>query len=634
MSSFKAILKSPKKALRNALSSGRSSTSESSTPPPLSRQAELAPNPMISQVGVFDARGATLNNVTNVGGNQTNVQNINYHGICTYAYSIVLRSVWIAYCSLASALNTLPFAKGSSWNSLSVCLPGTRVTLLEDIWTWIQSADDTKSAEIFLLSDLAGTGKSSIAHSVARRCHDNGILASSFFFDRDVAERNRPQNLFTSVARDLAPLNRGFSECINLILENDRSLAWASPSRQFEELILAPSLIHRFSRPIVIVIDALDEGYTPELLNILCDEIPKLPGSFRIFLTSRPEDHIVVALSHAAHVHQRSIDISGDANKADIGLYCRDRLRHIAFQKRMGANWPGAQLSKECQIKAEGLFIWVSAVSEYLSNPKTYDPDSKFRSLLSERNLSGLPAEQKMDKLYAEILNNSDWDDKSYVEMYHLVVGSIVALKTPLSASAIQALHREKHPALKVCEVLRPLNSLFIGSSDDKQPIRVLHLSFRDFITYRSRSSLGLERFSVDEKDYSGKLAFACLSIMNDDLCKDIPGMGYLSRDVPHQTEGIPEIADVYVSEGLWYACRFWSQHLTEVGHPMPEGFVNALRDFLSMNLIRWMEVLCSKGQFQGMADVRQWLQVSTSSLLRPSPYEQMSCDQSDNSRQ
>jgi len=353
------------------------------------------------------------------------------------------------------------------------------------------------------------------------------------------------------------------------------------------------------------VIDALNEGYDPELLNIICNEIPKLPGSFRIFLTSRPEDHIVIALSHAAHVHQRSIDISGDANKADIGLYCWDRLRHIAFQKRLGADWPGAQLSEEFQIKAEGLFVWVSAVSEYLSNPKAYDPDSKFRSLLSDRNLSDLPAEQKMDKLYTEILDNSDWDDKSYVEMYHLDVGSIVALRTPLSASAIQTLHREKNPALNVCEVPRPLDSLFIGSSDDKQPIRVLHLSLRDFITYRSRSSPGLERFWVDERDHSGKLAFACLSIMNDDLRKYIPGTGYLSMDVPPRTEGIPVIADMYVSEGLWYTCRFWSQHLIEVGHPMPEGFINALRNFLSMNLICWIEVLCSKGQFQRMADVR-----------------------------
>src|ERR1700722_19567499 len=219
--------------------------------------------------------------------------------------------------SLASALDTLPFAKGSSWDLLSVCLPGTRTALLEDIWTWIQSADDTKSAEIFLLSDLAGTGKSSIAHSVAKRCYDAGLLASSFFFDRDVAERNRPQHLFTSIARDLAPLNRAFYERINLILENDRSLAWASPSRQFDQLILAPSLIHRFARPIVIVIDALDEGCSPELLKILENDIPKLPGSFRIFLTSRPDDHIVIALSHA-HVYQRSIDISGDTKKTDI----------------------------------------------------------------------------------------------------------------------------------------------------------------------------------------------------------------------------------------------------------------------------------------------------------------------------
>src|ERR1700722_6335145 len=105
MSSFKAILKSPKKALRNALSSGRSSTPESSTPPPLSCQAELAPTPVISQVGVFDAKGATLTNIgrdqinvqTNVQ-NAQNIQNISYHGICTHAYPIVLRSVCTAHC--------------------------------------------------------------------------------------------------------------------------------------------------------------------------------------------------------------------------------------------------------------------------------------------------------------------------------------------------------------------------------------------------------------------------------------------------------------------------------------------------------------------------------------------------------
>ena len=403
------------------------------------------------------------------------------------------------------------------------------------------------------------------------------------------------------------------SECISGILNRHRDVTTASPSRQFDQLILNPSHLFRFDKPMVIVMDALDEGYTPELLKILCEKIQKLPGSFRVFLTSRLEDHIIKDISDAAHVLRRSIDIHGDANQSDIGLYCRDRLRHIASQRRLGTEWPGPHLLKEFQTKADGLFIWVSAVSEYLSTQKTYNPDGKFRLLLSDRNLSGLPAEAKMDKLYAEILDNCDWGDEEFVEMYQLVVGSIMALKAPLSASALQTLHRHKNPSLKVGEVLRSLNSLFIGSSDDKQPIRVLHLSFRDFITYRSRTALGFERCWVNEKDHNRKLAFVCISIMNDDLRKDIPGTGYLSGDVPPQTEGIPEIADVYVSEGLLYACRFWSQHLIGVDHPMPEEFLTALRYFFSTNLIRWMEVLSSKGQFQGLAEVRRWLRVCIS---------------------
>ena len=565
--------------------------------------SELRSSFIISQADTVDARGSTF---TNIGRDQI-VNNYNVLP-CTYTH---YPSLDHAHHSSVSALDMLPYAKGSSWSPLLACLPGTRVGLLEDIWNWIRAVDHTQSAEIFLLSDLAGTGKSAIAHSVAKRCHDAGLLASSFFFDRDVSDRNGPQILFSSIARDLSTLSQNLSESINVTLENDRSLAWASPSRQFENLILNPSHLHRFDRPIVIVIDALDEGYTQELLHVLCDETPKLPGSFRIFLTSRPDDHIVTHLSFAAHVRRRSIDIHGAANQLDISLYCRNRLRYIAYQRHLGADWPGLQLSNEFQTKAEGLFIWVSTVSEYLSGPKTFNPDGKFRSLLSNRNLSGRPAEAKMDELYAEILKNCDWNDEEFVEMYQLVVGTIMTLKTPLSASALQALYCHKDPPLQVCEVLRLLSSLFIGSSDGKQPIRILHLSFRDFITCRSRSMLGLERYWVDEKAHNQTLAFRCLLLMNDDLSKDIPGTGYLSRRVRPGTEGIPEISGSYISEGLWYACRFWPQHLIEIENPIPEDFLCALRDFLSTNLIRWMEVLSSKGQFQGLTDVRRWLQVS-----------------------
>jgi len=520
----------------------------------------------------------------------------------------------LTWSDIVSSANILPYAEASSWSPSSVCLPGTRVALLEDIWNWIQAADHTKSAEIFMLSDLAGTGKSAIAHTVAKRCYETGLLASSFFFDRDVPERCGPQRLFSSIARDLSSLKEDLSERITAILESERSVASASPSRQFDQLILNPVHLYRFDRPVVIVIDALDEGYTLELLEILREKIQKLPGSFRIFLTSRPEDPIVTDLSDASHIRWRSIDIHGTANQTDIALYCHNRLRYIASRKRLDAGWPGPQLSSEFQTKAEGLFVWVSAVSEYLASPKTYNPDAKLRYFLSNPNLSGLPAETKMDKLYCEILKNCDWNDQEFVDMYQLVVGSIMALKTPLSASALQALHHS-NPTFQADEVLRSLSSLFIGISNGRQPIRILHISFRDFVTWRARSTPGLGQFYVDEKFHSQRLALSCLSILNHDLNHDHLGIGYLTSE----TEGIPEIPDSHISETLHYACRFWPSHVIEVENPMPEGFLDALHDFLSINLIRWMEVVNAKGQFQGLADVRRWLQVSVLTLKRSS---------------
>ncbi|KIM72400.1 hypothetical protein PILCRDRAFT_803900, partial [Piloderma croceum F 1598] len=58
-------------------------------------------------------------------------------------------------------------------------------------------------------------------------------------------------------------------------------------------------------------------------------------------MTSRPLDDIVFDLSDIGHVHRRSIDIHGDSNQRDIGLYIRDRLYLISSRKRLAVEWPG-----------------------------------------------------------------------------------------------------------------------------------------------------------------------------------------------------------------------------------------------------------------------------------------------------
>jgi hypothetical protein len=508
-----------------------------------------------------------------------------------------------------SALEILQYAQRASWDPSLVCLPGTRVALLDNIWSWIQTADHTKSGEIFFLSDVAGAGKSAIAHTIAERCHHAGLLASSFFFNRDEPDRNNPRLLFTSIARDLSSMSKEVNEQICAILEANRNIASAPLTRQFDELILGLSRVLPLNKPIVIVIDALDEGYSSDLLRIFRHRVPKLPGSFRLFITSRSEDVIVTNIN-AAHVELSTIDIHGETNQHDIGMYVKDRLRHIAYQRHLSDGWPGPELSNEFRTKAEGLFIWVSTMSEYLSSDRTYDPTSKLRSLLSNASGKGLPPETKMDKLYADILNSCNWSDEEFAEMYRLVMGSIMAAKTPLTATGIQSLHQTT--PIQVLGILRPLNTVFTGVDGKGQCVRIVHASFRDFVTRRAQLMPDYSRFHVSEKAHSQRFALLCLCVLNRDLETEIAGTGYLSGRLT-EVEGIPHITPGQIGEALWYACCFWMEHVVDIEDvaAMPNTFLDMLGRFLSTHLVRWLELVVSMGQFQELSKMRRWLQVS-----------------------
>jgi len=68
-------------------------------------------------------------------------------------------------------LDTLPYAEGASWNLNLICLRNTRKALIDDIIKWIHLAEESTGVRIFWLSDVAGTGKSAIAHTIAQYYH-------------------------------------------------------------------------------------------------------------------------------------------------------------------------------------------------------------------------------------------------------------------------------------------------------------------------------------------------------------------------------------------------------------------------------------------------------------------------------
>jgi NACHT domain len=196
-------------------------------------------------------------------------------------------------------LAKLPIANGAAFDSYmdqheEECLPQTRTELLYQIATW---SDDPQGKSIFWLNGMAGTGKSTIARTVAQSFRQKGLLGASFFFKRGEGDRGNATRSFPTIAIQLVDQVRPLAPYIARAIEADRTISTKSLKEQFDKLLLQPLLqLESCGQPILsvaIVIDALDEceqekdiGTVLRLLSCV-----KKAGSIRlrILVTSRPE---------------------------------------------------------------------------------------------------------------------------------------------------------------------------------------------------------------------------------------------------------------------------------------------------------------------------------------------------------
>src|SRR5438105_691049 len=103
-------------------------------------------------------------------------------------------------------LNGLAYANGAGYNTTKQCLDGTRVETLTEIEEWVHSTDPNVQ-RVFWINGAAGTGKSAIAHTIARRFLENNELGSCLSFDRTYLAERRHEKVFSTFARDLASLD-------------------------------------------------------------------------------------------------------------------------------------------------------------------------------------------------------------------------------------------------------------------------------------------------------------------------------------------------------------------------------------------------------------------------------------------
>ncbi|KAF8258413.1 hypothetical protein EI94DRAFT_1138288, partial [Lactarius quietus] len=206
---------------------------------------------------------------------------------------------------LDAKIREIPYGTGSRFTPEKGCLSGTRTAFLDFIVDWV---NDPASDRCLVLFGQAGTGKSSIAHEIARRFDKMHRLTSSFIFLRKEQSQQKAYHFFTTLARDLSDRYPSFKDALGKVVKDNSSLRVGTRDYEtlFQSLILEPLKDLHIVGPILVVIDALDESGSVTgrmgLHTFLAKSLVRLPSNFRVLITSRPEDDIEPALMRAPSV--------------------------------------------------------------------------------------------------------------------------------------------------------------------------------------------------------------------------------------------------------------------------------------------------------------------------------------------
>jgi chloramphenicol 3-O-phosphotransferase len=95
---------------------------------------------------------------------------------------------------------------------------------LADVLSLLNGTNQDIRPRVVLLTGMAGMGKSAIARTIAEQFDEQKRLGSSFFFDRLDDAKNRADNVFSTIACDIAGLNQRIRENLWDIIKDRRSL--------------------------------------------------------------------------------------------------------------------------------------------------------------------------------------------------------------------------------------------------------------------------------------------------------------------------------------------------------------------------------------------------------------------------
>lgn len=495
-------------------------------------------------------------------------------------------------------------SKLSTEISRRACTEGTRTAILTEMNNWSLNPD---APDMYLMSGMAGTGKTTIACSFSNSLEKRKQLAASFFCTRTSPECRDASKILPTIAYQLARYSIPFQSALCEVLGRDPDIGSKNIVKQFEQLLQQPLLKVKEAIPenLVVVVDALDECDDRRSVKLVLDMLlkfaPSLPLKF--FVTSRPEPEIYIRMVTPSatsrtilHLHE----IETSLVQADIELYLKEELSSISLTE---------DEIVQLATRSGNLFIYAATLVRYIQPAEgAIDPQLRLQSALALTSDS-TSKYAELDALYGAVLKAAlerKGIDPAEVKNARAVLWTVLCVQEPIGVEALATL-TGVNDSRRTLSALQPLRSV-LHLSEANGLVSTLHASFPDFMFSEERSG----QFFCDPTGHNQVLARRCFEVMKAELRFNICHLE--SSFVPDaKVEDLDSRVSKAISSTLAYSCRYWANHLeltTNSNHLSP-----VLGEFLSTRLLFWMEVLNLKQEIiRGLGmlvKAKRWLQVS-----------------------
>ena len=227
--------------------------------------------------------------------------------------------------------------------------------------------DEVQEPRCLWCTGRPGSGKSVLAASIIQTVQESDIDSAFYFFRFGDQVKNNLNTLLLSLAYQIANALPEYRRRLLRLFDDGLNVQKSAPRLLWQKLFMSTFFKLNLGRPLLIVIDGLDECDSFSLFLKFLEDFHTFSGSVRILVLSRSTQ----SLSSGFEKLSKRLQVSHhqlENMKEDLSMYVVEEMASMHSDEEFRS-----AIAKELVRKADGNFLWASLVLNEVLHCHTED---------------------------------------------------------------------------------------------------------------------------------------------------------------------------------------------------------------------------------------------------------------------